>query len=49
MSNWIEEYQIGRLASEERLAAAEQRRRLVRSRRFGKLPLAVKGLLLLFS
>jgi hypothetical protein len=49
MSNWIEEYQVGRLVSGEKLVAAEQRRRLARSRRFGHLPLVVKCLLLLVT
>jgi hypothetical protein len=49
MSNWIEEYQIGRLDSEEKLSNAERRRRLARSRRFGQLPYVVRSLLLLLT
>jgi len=48
VDNWIEAYQLGRLASEERLEGAAQHRRLVRSTHFGRLPLIVKSLLLLF-
>ena len=49
MWNWIEQYHLGKLTSEERLAEAEQRRRLVRSSRSGQLPLVVKSLLLVFT
>jgi len=49
MWNWIEQYHLGRLSSEERLAEAEQRRRLARSSRFVRLPLVPESLLLIFT
>jgi hypothetical protein len=49
MWNWIEQYHLGRLTSEERLAEEEQHRRLVRFSRFGQLPLVVTSLLVIFT